>query len=146
MLIFKITLSISGDNFFPNKIISSLSKKLNIIDFFNPTDEKEQKNGGKFGYGLMSFMHPKIFGHLGEGLEYEEEFIKFFEINYDLFEKYGVKDFVFFIEIYYSGEQCNFEIFNDSMLFRLMKGIGKISMPVSVYHLEQKEIEKLLIF
>lgn len=145
MLIFKITFSVSGDDFFPNKIISSLSKKLDIIDFFSPTDNIGQKKDSKFGYGLLSFMHPKIFGHLGDGLEYEDEFIKFYEINFNLFKKYGAEDFVFFIEVYYSGDQCNFEVFNKSMLLRLTKGIGKISIPISVYHLEQKEIEKLLI-
>ncbi|MEO6176747.1 MAG: hypothetical protein ABIP27_16470 [Flavobacterium circumlabens] len=91
-------------------------------------------------------MHPKIFGYLDNGLQYEDQFIKFFEINYSLFQDYGVDDFVFFIEVYYSGEQCNFEIFNNSMLFKLTKGSGKISIPVSVYHLEKKEIENLLIF
>ncbi|MCD0464946.1 hypothetical protein [Flavobacterium sp. ENC] len=146
LVVFKITFSVSGDNFFPNKIISSLSKELNIIDFFNPTDETGKEKGNKFEYGSMSFMHPKIFGYLGDGLEYEDEFINFFEINLSLFQKNEVDDFVFFIEVYYSRQQCNFEIFNNSMLFKLTKGSGKISIPVSVYHLEKKEIKDLLLF
>jgi hypothetical protein len=57
----------------------------------------------------------------------------------------GATDFDFFIEVYYSGNQCNFEIFNSELLGRLSKILPNVSVPVSVYQIKKKQIKDLLL-
>ncbi|MCB0798819.1 MAG: hypothetical protein KDB85_14480, partial [Chitinophagales bacterium] len=69
---------------------------------------------------------------------YEQDFVSFIESNYQMFIEYGANEFELFIEIYYNGEQCNFEVFNKSIL--KLFGSMEISIPISVYTLDQQEI------
>ena len=144
MLIYKITLTLSGDNFFPSDILSKLTGVLNIVGYHSPTDKNEYDKND-YGFGAIFFMHPKIFTISGEGTQYEEDFIDFFEKYNSLFIKSGADELDFFTEIYYSGEQCNFEIFDRKLLSRINKLQNNIALPVSVYHLKEKEIKELLI-
>lgn len=144
MLIYKITLTVFGDKFFPNEILSKLSEDLNMVGYHSPTD-KNDYDKNDYGFGAIFFMHPKIFSVLGEGTEYEEDFIEFFEKHHSLFIAFGADEFDFFTEIYYSGEQCNFEIFDRTLLSRINKLQNNIALPVSVYHLKEKQIKELLI-
>ena len=88
-------------------------------------------------------MHPKIFENQKTNLEYEWGFINFLKENFIMFIENGSTDFEYFTEVYYSGTQCNFELFNKTMLLHLKK-IKNISFPISIYHLSKKEIVKLL--
>ena len=86
----------------------------------------------------MSFWHPKKFVTEDNIIEYEAAFVDFIDKNYNLFIEAGADDFDIFIEIYYDGEQCNFEIFDKLTLKKLSK--YSISIPVSVYCLPEQEI------
>jgi hypothetical protein len=134
VLVFKITLAISGDDFFPSKLIQSVSNKY-VAESFHDAD-------GDLTHGVIFYMHPQLFGIQGEGVDYEEWFVELLEKNFEAFKKYGAEDIELFIEVYYSDDQCNFEIFNKSMLKRM--GNFHISIPISVYHLSEKEVLNLL--
>lgn len=143
MLIFKITFSCSGDNLYPNNLISEIKGGYIPDSYHSPNDVREFGSSNEvYGYGTIFFMHPKIFGIQGDGLSYEEWFISLIEDNYNLFIEHGAEDFQLFIEVYYSDNQCNFEIFNKEMLKRIHT--YGVSIPVSVYHLNEMEISKLL--
>lgn len=139
MLLYKITFIISGDKFYPNKISSLLSKTLDLVNLHYPEDNDN------YEFGIMSFMHPKIFAVLGKGTEYENDFIIFFEKYQSIFIEFGALEFEFFTEVYYSGDQCNFEIFNRSLLERLHQIQKDIAFPVSVYHMKKKQLKQLLM-
>lgn len=134
MLIFKITLTISGDKFFPSKLIPFISNRY-VPESFHDAD-------GDFTHGVIYYMHPQLFGIQGEGVNYEEWFVELLEENFEVFHKYGAEDIDLFIEVYYSDDQCNFEIFNKAMLKRM--GNFNVAIPVSVYHISEKEILNLL--
>jgi hypothetical protein len=139
-MIFKYDLTVSGDNFYPDKILSEIQGDFMVDSCFNPTDKKFIDNSVEYGYGGISFWHPQKFSTEDRIENYEKEFIEFIEKNYTLFVKNGVNGFVIFIEIYFDGGQCNFEIFNTELLKKL--GTFGISLPISIYVLKTEEIQK----
>lgn len=137
-MIYKYEFSISGDNFDPEQLVKIVNDQFIIDSYFTSSDRKS--NGEKYGFGNMSFLHPLKYATEFEVRDYEKSFVDFVERNYSIFKKYGGDDFQFFIEIYYDGVQCNFEIFDKELLRKL--GSMGVSLPVSVYSLEVKEILK----
>ena len=138
-MIYKISLSIFGDKLEPGSIINSLLGDFTVESFNAPQDKKPQSED-IYGFGSITFWHPNKFANSDRVAAYEKDFIRFLEDNYPLFAKYGADECEFFLEIYYDGGQCNFQIFDRNILKRLAK--YKTSIPVSVYTLSVKEIEE----
>jgi len=136
-MVFKIELFISGDNFWPKSIMNKIWGNFIVKSFYCPNDKKFKNADEVYGYGGMSFWHPKKFTLENNISVYEQMFVVFIENNYQLFVENGVEDFCLYIEVYYDGGQCNFEIFDRNFLQRLAK--FKVSMPVSVYALNKKK-------
>lgn len=139
-MIFKYDFSVSGDDFYPEKIIDRIGGDFIIDSFFNPTDKRLYDLEGIYGYGGMSFWHPKKFSTEDSIIKFETDFVDFIEENYTLFIENGVTDFQIFIEVYFDGGQCNFEIFNKQLLKKI--GNFEVSLPISVYVLKNKELQK----
>lgn len=139
-MIFKYSFSVAGDNFYPEKILNNIHGDFVIDSYFSPTDKKVDNKPDEYGYGNLSFWHKNKFSTEGEIAKYERDFIDFIEKNNSLFVENGVNDFEIFIEIYFDGGQCNFEIFNK----QLLKQVGDfgVSLPISVYLLKSEEIQK----
>ena len=137
-MIFKTTFSVSGDNFHPSTVIDKLCGDFIITDSFNSTDRTFVNPQIVYGYGGMSFWDPKKFATEDNIIEYETAFVDFIDKNYNLFIDAGADRFNIYIEIYYDGEQCNFEIFDKHTLKKLTK--YSISFPISVYRLSEQEI------
>lgn len=138
-MIYKYDFSISGDSFFPDKIINKIQGDFIIDSYFKPTDKKFEDCLYEYGYGGMSFWHPKKYA-VEFIKEYEKNFVEFIETNYQLFIDNKVDNLQIFIEIYYSGGQCNFEIFNKELLRKLTR--FNISLPISVYMLGDRELQQ----
>ena len=138
-MIYKYSFSITGDNFYPERVIKNI-KVFEIGSFFSPTDKRVWVKIEEYGYGNLSFWHPKKFATEDEILIYEKDFIEFIEKNYHLFIDNGVNEFEMFIEIYFDGGQCNFELFNKDFFKKVAK-IG-VSIPVSIYVLSADDIQK----
>ncbi|MEJ5056066.1 hypothetical protein [Sphingobacterium sp. MYb382] len=137
-MIYKYEFSVSGDHFCPENLIKLIGDEFIVDSYFKSDDRKV--NGEEYGYGSISFWHPQKYATEEVVRDYDRSFVDFVERNYSLFTEYGGDDFQFFVEIYYDGGQCNFEIFDK----RLLKKLGSIgvSVPVSVYSLEVQEILK----
>jgi hypothetical protein len=134
MLIFKITLVISGYRFFPSRAIPFINTKY-VPESFHDAE-------GDLTHGVIFYMHPQLFGFQGEGVIYEEWFVELLEKNFEVFHKHGAEEIELFVEVYYSDDQCNFEILDKALLKRMSK--FNVSYPVSVYHLSENEIVNLL--
>jgi hypothetical protein len=139
-MIYKYHFSISGDNLYPEQIISKIQGDFIIDSYFNPTNMKFENSPDEYGYGGVSFWHPKKFSTEETIIPYEKGFIEFIHENYSLFIENGVDDLQIFIEIYFDGGQCNFEIFNKELLKKLAN-FG-VSLPISVYVLKDAEIQE----
>jgi len=139
-MIYKYSFSISGVSFYPETILENIQGDFVIDSYFKPSDKKPINISEEYGYGGISFWHPQKFSTEDEIIKYEKSFIEFIEKNYSLFFDNGANDLEIFIEIYFDGGQCNFEIFNKNFL----KKLGKfgVSLPISVYVLKNDEIQK----
>lgn len=138
-MIYKITLTLSGIKFIPEQILNLIKGEYFIAGQNNPSDKKFIDSEEVYGFGSISFFHPKKFSLDNYLNEYEEWYINFLLVNYNIFNKYGVDNIQLFIEIYHKDEQCNFEIF-DKNLIKKMSHIS-ISIPVSIYLLKKEEFE-----
>ena len=142
MKLIKLSLTVTGDNFFPRNITTIFEGKLLFEINFNPDDKNDSDERKEYGFGCATFYHPSIFG-LEEKTwrEYENDFVKSLEDYYDLLISYGANDFSMYTEIYYEGWQCNFNIFDKENMEKLSK--YNLSFPVSVYKMSQKEMKSL---
>ncbi len=144
MIAFKITLQLIGDNFHPSEIIERMEEEYTLSDYHHPGDKMFENSTNRYDFGELSLMHPRVFGLENDNWEYEEWFVNFIERYHDLFNSNGIDDFRIFIDVFYSGDQCNFEIFNKNLVKRLGRCID-FSMPISIYKLKQKDIREMLL-
>jgi hypothetical protein len=140
-MVFKYTFSISGDDLYPEKVLDKIQGDFIAVSHFSPTDKKKfgDKNS-EYGYGGISFWHPNKFATEDRIMDYEKAFVEFIENNYGLFFQNGGNDLDIYLEIYYDGGQCNFEVFNKEMLSKLAK-LG-VSLPISIYILEENQLQE----
>lgn len=139
-MVFKYIFSISGDKFYPEKILNKTQGFIVDDSYFSPTDKKKYNQSDEYGFGTMSFWHPKKYSTEDQIVEYEKAFIQFIEQNNDLFVKNGVEELEIFMEIYFDGGQCNFEIFDKTEL-KILTSFG-VSLPISVYILPVRKIKQ----
>jgi len=143
MIVYKITLSIFGDDFFPSKLPDINEMRLRMVDTFNPIDKRNADNK-EYGYWNITYMHDNIFATRDALSDFNQDFVNFIETYYKIFEEFKSQEYHIFTEVYYSGEQCNFEILSFSLLNRLALLNLSIAYPVSVYKMKKKEIKHLL--
>jgi hypothetical protein len=139
-MIYKYSFSVLGDSFYPELILNNIQGDFIIESFISPTDRKFENKPDEYGYGNLSFWHKNKFSTEDEILKYEKDFIEFIGKNHSLFVENGVTESEVFIEIYFDGGQCNFEIFNKELLKHI--GDFEVSLPISVYLLKSEEINK----
>lgn len=139
-MIFKYCLTASGDRFIPDEILPQIKGEYLLVGKSNPTDKENNKSDFEYGLGYASFFHPKKFATEDFIVEYNEWFISFIKSNKTLFFAKGINDLSIYVEIYFDGGQCNFEIFNKKQLLEICN--INISFPVSVYILKKRELRK----
>jgi hypothetical protein len=127
----RYTIHLYGRNFIPSNLMERLHTEYEMICMSEPTEKNK--------YLALSSQE-----HVGyENIrEYEMWFVEFIEANYNTFTESGVDDIRIFIDVFYAGDQCNFEIFDNILLQRLT--IFKISFPVSVYKISLKKFKELI--
>jgi hypothetical protein len=142
MVIFRITLQLIGDQFFPGKLIDNLKSNSLVADFHDPGDKIWADKEETYDFGMVSILYPRTFG-LQYDEEYQEWYIKFIEENSINLVENDVNDVRLFIEVFYDG-QCNFEIFDKELIHRMSRCM-KVSLPISIYHLKDEEIKEMLL-
>jgi len=138
-MVYKYTFSVTGNNLFPQKTLDNIQGDFIAISHFSPTDRKFIGQDSVYGYGGISFWHPYKFATEDQVITYEKAFVEFIEQNHALFFQSGGDKLEIYLEIYYDGGQCNFEVFNKELLSNLAK-FG-ISLPISIYILEENKLE-----
>lgn len=139
-MVFKYTFSISGDDLYPEKVLDKIQGDFIAVSHFSPTDKKFIDKDSEYGYGGISFWHPNKLATEDRIMDYEKAFVEFIENNYVLFFQNGGIDLDIYLEIYFDGGQCNFEVFDKGMLSKLAK-LG-VSLPISIYILKKKQLQK----
>ncbi len=144
-MIYKIILNIYGDKLQPDNFIKDIRGEYLISYKNSPGDKKFNNREEEFEFGSIIFSHPKRFAFVHNSLlaEYKEWFIDFLLVNYELFVKNNVEEFEFCFDMFKEeGEQCNFSIFNRTLLNKINK--VDISYNVSVYTLKKEEYQRRL--
>jgi hypothetical protein len=144
MLISRITLNLTGKNFWPTKFLERVNGNYLITDQNNPTDFIWDDKKEIYDFGSLSIQHPKQFGLQHDEWLYDKWYVSFVEDNHIFFDEYDIDEIVFYTEIYYCGDQCNIEMFNSELLKKI-SNIISFSLPVSVYKLTQNEIIDMLL-
>lgn len=139
-MVFKYSLTVSGDDFYPEKVISKLDSTFIVDSYFSPNDQKFSDSNEKYDYGGIFFWHPCKYSTEDKIADYEKGFIDFLEKNYKLFADSGGNTIDIYLEIYYGGDQCNFEIFSKALLNRL--AVYNVSLPISVYVLKEEVLQE----
>ncbi|MCK8495872.1 hypothetical protein M0L20_28660 [Spirosoma sp. RP8] len=137
-MIYKIGLSVSGDNFFPESVVNEMVGNF-ILKSSNRPNDKFENRDGTYNFGNALFWYVKNFATQNYVARYEKYFVDFLEENHSLFIKKGAEDFSFFLEIYFDGGQCNFEILSKDLLSRIAN--LKVSISISVYVLSEEYIQ-----
>lgn len=137
-MLLRITLSLLGENFKPEEIIPKFIGEC-IVSSSHYKGERFGRNLEKTCQGgAVSLWNPQKYEIPYHGEEYEEWFIVFIENNYQLFLKSGVEEIRLHFEVFTLYEQCNFEVFNNHLLKRLVR--YNVSLPMSVYVLTEAEM------
>ncbi len=145
-MIHSIILNIYGDKLQPDNFIKDIKGEYFIFHKISPGDKKFFNKEEEFEFGKITFTHPKKFAFVHNSLlaEYEEWFIDFLLVNYELFVKNNVEEFDFYFELFKEeGEQCNLSIFNSTLLNKINK-IVNISYNVSVFTFKKDEYQRRL--
>lgn len=140
IMIFKYCLTVSGDHFIPDDMLPLIKEKYLLVGKSNPNDKENSKSDFRYGLGYASFFHPKKFATEDFIVEYNEWFVSFIKSNKTLFFAMGVNDLSIYIEVYFDGGQCNFEIFKKEQLLEILN--VNISFPVSIYLLKKRELRE----
>lgn len=139
-MIYKYYLSINGDLLKPNEFLANIKGDFVVDNCFHPTDSNPVDIDGEYGYGGISFWHPNKFATKEHIAAYERDFMEFIDNNFKLFIENHMTELQIFIEIYFDGGQCNFEVFSKEMLKKIAS-FG-VSIPISIYVLSEDEIIK----
>jgi hypothetical protein len=134
MLIVRISIEINGEHFYPNELLCKIKDEISVFFTQEPDNSKDI-------IGVISILSPKKIGVEYKLDDYHEWYIDFIEKYYHLFIEEGAEQINVLYDVFYST-QCNFEIFNSTLLNRLNK--YHVSIPVSVYKISNDKIVEIL--
>ena len=118
-------------------VIPHYDKDNNLVGIRERTLIKENEI---YGFGNID-IKPKIKYATGVSqIRYAKQFVKILEDNYVLIKNAGGDEVEIYIEAYYDGKQCNFQIFDNKILAEFAK--YEVSLPISVYRLGVRKISK----
>jgi hypothetical protein len=133
MYVYQITLELDGNSFYPRSLINKLSNELCVKSACNPNEiyifaGKERKAD----FGTMTLKHHHNICLMNEDLtSYEEKYIIFLDNNYELLIQAGMENIDIRYEVFFTGDICNMNIFNKSILKKIAK--YDVSLLLSTY-------------
>lgn len=133
-MIYKFTVTVSGDELNTITLRKDISSQFLVVSSNEVQDKILESEKEVYGFGSISFWHPKKFCFDDYLLMYENDIQNFLENHIEVFQKNNVQEICVYMEVYYEGSQCNFEViyFNKNMPF-------DVKIPISVYKLNKKE-------
>ena len=132
MIAYYFNIKIFGTELLIDEILKKLGNKIKIGNIIHPND-KNPKEGEKYGFGCISLSHPKVyiaddelkykFGCIGlshpKVYTDEDEFVyylswlsDFIKEYFDIFYTLGMEKACFFTNIYYTDSFLSLELFN----------------------------------
>jgi len=143
-VVFMYILSFIGDDVDVDQLLPRLIGKINVVKSYR---KGKVLHFSRFEFeaesSIISIGPPKEYIPHNEIEEYETWIVDILRSNYGLLFEAGLKDIEIAIDIFYEGDQCNFEIFDKEKL-KIIANYG-VSMPISVHHITYDKLKKLLL-
>ncbi len=139
MIFYYMGLSISGENFYPERIINDLDidNKLTIENIHNPEDISYLFNKA-YGYGLLDLVHKNKLCNEEGIFSYQNVLFNFLKKNINILE--NRTDIDFFLNVYFTKSSADISSFFNMNLIKFIN-FYNINLVVDLFNLP---IEKIL--
>ena len=164
MIAYYITIDIFGTELLIDEILKILGNKMKIGKIIHPND-KNPKEGEKYGFGLIRLLHPKVYIDDDElkysfgcvGLSHPKVYIADDELVYylswlsdvikeyfDIFYTLGMEKVWFYTNIYYTDSFLSLDLFDSDFFKQIASYKISISIPMNIYKETEQKIIKML--
>ena len=139
MIAYYITIEILGTELLIDEILKILGNKIKIGNIIHPND-KNPKEGEKYGFGCISLSHPKVYIADDELVDYLSWLSDFIKEYFDIFYTLGMEKACFVTNIYYTNSFLSLELFDSDFLKQIASYKISISIPMNIYEVTEQEI------
>ena len=143
MIAYYITIEIFGTELLIDEILKILGNKIKIGKIIHPND-KNQKTGEKYNFGLIRLLHPKVYIADDELVDYLSWLSDFIKEYFDIFYTLGMEKVCFVTNIYYTDSFLSLELFDSDFLKQIASYKISISIPMNIYKETEQEIIEML--
>ena len=143
MIAYYITIEIFGTELLIDEILKKLGNKIKIGNIIHPND-KNPKEGEKYGFGCISLSHPKVYIADDELVDYLSWLSDFIKEYFDIFYTLGMEKACFVTNIYYTNSFLSLELFDSDFLKQIASYKISISIPMDIFKETEQEIIEML--
>ena len=143
MIAYYITIEILGTELLIDEILKILGNKIKIGNIIHPND-KNPKEGEKYGFGCISLSHPKVYIADDELVDYLSWLSDFIKEYFDIFYTLGMEKACFVTNIYYTNSFLSLELFDSDFLKQIASYKISISIPMDIFKETEQEIIEML--
>ena len=143
MIAYYITIEIFGTELLIDEILKKLGNKIKIGNIIHPND-KNPKEGEKYGFGCISLSHPKVYIADDELVDYLSWLSDFIKEYFDIFYTLGMEEVCFFTNIYYTDSFLSLDLFDSDFFKQIASYKISISIPMDIFKETEQEIIEML--
>ncbi|MEB3041853.1 hypothetical protein [Capnocytophaga gingivalis] len=143
MIAYYFNIKIFGTELLIDEILKKLGNKIKIGNIIHPND-KNPKEGEKYGFGCISLSHPKVYIADDELVDYLSWLSDFIKEYFDIFYTLGMEKACFFTNIYYTDSFLSLDLFNSDFLKQIASYKISISIPMDIFKETEQEIIEML--
>ena len=143
MTAYYINIEILGTELLIDEILKILGNKIKIGNIIHPND-KNPKEGEKYGFGCISLSHPKVYIADDELVDYLSWLSDFIKEYFDIFYTLGMEKACFFTNIYYTDSFLSLDLFDSDFLKQIASYKISISIPMDIFKETEQEIIEML--
>ena len=141
MLIFKITITLKGENFSP-QMFTDFDDNFIVIDRNETNDLIWENRTNRYDFGSITIISKSVFILKNELTLYEKKIADFFRVHIESLRSHGLSEINYNLDIFYS-DFCSFELSNSENYS--FYGEVLFSIPINVYKIKEKEIIDMLL-
>ena len=145
MIAYYFNIEIFGTELLIDEILKILGNKIKIGNIIHPND-KNPKEGEKYGFGCIRLSHPKVYIADDELVDYLSWLSDFIKEYFDIFCTLGMEEVWFATNIYYTDSFLSLDLFDSDFFKQIASYKNKISIsiPMNIYKETEQKIIKML--
>jgi len=143
MIAYYFNIKIFGTELLIDEILKKLGNKIKIGNIIHPND-KNPKEGEKYGFGCISLSHPKVYIADDELVDYLSWLSDFIKEYFDIFYTLGMEEAWFYTNIYYTDSFLSLDLFNSDFFKQIASYKISISIPMDIFKETEQEIIEML--